>query len=77
MNVNRLKQYSFNDLVSLKESLSLRIEDLERKIARYHLYRMGKSVNIKNMYSQVADYRSDILDIKLQIEKIVTNESKL
>lgn len=77
MNPNRLKQYTFSELVSLKESLLHRMDDLKTKIVVIHALGRGKSANIKNMYSQISDYYLDVVDIKNQIEKIVANENKL
>lgn len=77
MNPNRLKQYTFSELVGLKESLLHRMEDLKTKIVIIHALGREKSANIKNMYSQISDYYLDVVDIKNQIEKIVANENKL
>jgi hypothetical protein len=49
---------------------------MECKIASTYILRDEKKVNVMNMWSQIKDYNQDISDIKLQMEKLVTDEYK-
>ena len=76
MNDNKLKNYTFRELMCLCDSLLLRVKDMECKIASTYILRDEKKVNVMNMWSQIKDYNQDISDIKLQMEKLVTDEYK-
>jgi hypothetical protein len=76
MNDNKLKNYTFRELMNLCDSLFLRVKDMECKIASIYILRNEKSVNVMNMWSQIKDYNQDISDIKLQMEKLATDENK-
>jgi hypothetical protein len=76
MNDNKLKNYTFRELMNLCDSLFLRVRDMENKIAAAHILGNEKKVNVMNMWSQIKDYNQDISDIKLQMGKLVSDENK-